>query len=292
MSNSLPPLGLQWARLLSPPLSPRVFADSCSLNQGCHLTISSSAAPFSSCLQSFPASGSFPIVSSLYQVTKILEHQSFNEYSGLISFRIDWFVFFEVQGILRSLLQHHNSKASVLQRSVFCMVQLSHLYTTTGKTIALTLWTFVCKVMSLPFNLLSRFAFPSEEQTSFNFTAAVTICSDFGAQENKICHCFHFCPFYLPWSDGTGCHDLSFFNAEFQASCFTLLFHPHQQPVVPLHFLQGVWLLNTLFPTTLSKHLLHSRQWFSNLSVCQNHLEWIHIVGHHLNGKFLSLGEA
>ena len=135
------------------------------------------------------------------------------------------------------------------------MVQLSHLYTTTGKTIALTLQTFVCKVMSLLFNLLSKFAIPSEEQTSFNFTAAVTICSDFGAQENKICHCFHFCPFYLPWSDGTGCLDLSFFNAEFQASLkLTLLFHRHQQPIVPLHFLQGAWLLNTLFPTTLSKH--------------------------------------
>ena len=83
-----------------------------------------------------------------------------NEYSGLISFRIDWFDLLAVQGILESLLQRHNLKASVLRRSVFFMVQLSYLYMTTGKTIALTRWTFVNKVMSLLFNTLSRFAIP------------------------------------------------------------------------------------------------------------------------------------
>ena len=81
-----------------------------------------------------------------------------NEYSRLISFRIDWFDLLAVQGILKSLLQHHSSKASVLQRSSFFMVQLSHPYITTGKIIALTVWTFVGKVMSLLFNMLSRFA--------------------------------------------------------------------------------------------------------------------------------------
>ena len=80
-----------------------------------------------------------------------------NEYSGLISFRIDWFDLLAVQGTLKSLLQYHSSKASVLQCSAFFMVQLSHLYMTTGKTIALTIWTFVGKVMSLLFNMLSRF---------------------------------------------------------------------------------------------------------------------------------------
>ena len=80
-----------------------------------------------------------------------------NEYSGLISFRINWFDLLEVQGSLKSLLQHHSSKASILQHSAFFMVQLSHPYMTTGKTIALTRWTFVCKVMSLLFNMLSRF---------------------------------------------------------------------------------------------------------------------------------------
>ena len=80
------------------------------------------------------------------------------EYSGLISFRIDWFHLHAVQGTLKSLLQHHSSKASILQHSVFFMVQLSHPHKTTGKTIALTIWTFVGKGMSLLFNMLSRFA--------------------------------------------------------------------------------------------------------------------------------------
>ena len=113
-----------------------------------------------------------------------------NEYTGLISFSMDWFDLLEVQGTLKSLLQHHSSKVSILWHSAFCRVQLSHPYMTTGKTIASTIWTFFSKVMSLLFNMLSRFviAFLSKEQTSFNFLATVTICSDFGAQENKICH--------------------------------------------------------------------------------------------------------
>ena len=80
-----------------------------------------------------------------------------NEYSGLISFRMDWLDLLAVQGTLKSLLQHHSSKASILQCSAFFMVQLSYPYMTTGKTIALTRWTFVSKVMSLLFNMLSRF---------------------------------------------------------------------------------------------------------------------------------------
>ena len=88
---------------------------------------------------------------------------------------------------------------------------------TTGKTIALTIQTFVGKAMSLLFNTLSKFchSFPSKEQASFNFVAAVTVHSDFGAQENKICHCFHFFPFCLPSCDGTGWHGLSFLNVKF-----------------------------------------------------------------------------
>jgi len=79
-----------------------------------------------------------------------------NEYSGLISFRIDWFDLLEVQGTFKSLLQHNSSKASILWLSAFFIVQLSHIYMTTGKTIALTRLTFVGKVMSLLFNMLSR----------------------------------------------------------------------------------------------------------------------------------------
>ena len=81
---------------------------------------------------------------------------SSNEYAGLIAFRIDWFDLLAIQGTLKSLFQKHSSKASILQHSAFFMVQLSHRYMTTGKTIALTIWTFVSKVMSLFFNMLSR----------------------------------------------------------------------------------------------------------------------------------------
>ena len=86
-----------------------------------------------------------------------LQHQSFHEYSVLISFRMDWLDLLAVQRILKSLLQHHSSKTSILRRSTFFIVQLLHIYMTTGKTIAFTRWTFVCKVMSLLFNMLSQF---------------------------------------------------------------------------------------------------------------------------------------
>jgi len=111
-----------------------------------------------------------------------------NKYSGLISFRIDWLDLLAVQETLKSLLQHHRSKASILWHSAFFMVQLSHPYMTTGKTIAFTRQTFVGKVMSLLFNMLSRLVitFLPKEQVSFNFKAEITICSDFGAQENSL----------------------------------------------------------------------------------------------------------
>ena len=104
--------------------------------------------------------GLFKWVSSSHQVGKILEfqlqQQSCNEYPGLISFRMDWLDLLAVQGTLKSLLQHHSSKASILQCSAFFIVQLSHPYLTNGKTTALTRWTFVEKVMSLLLNMLSR----------------------------------------------------------------------------------------------------------------------------------------
>ena len=126
-------------------------------------TISSSIVPFSSCLQSFLASGSFPISQFFASGGKIIAVSasasalSSNEYSGLISFRMDWFGLLAIQGILKSLLQHHNSKASVIWCLAFFMVQFSHSYMITGKTIVLTIQTFVSKVMSLLFNMLSRF---------------------------------------------------------------------------------------------------------------------------------------
>ena len=102
--------------------------------------------------------GLFQWIDSSYQVAKILElqHQSSSEFSGLISFRIDRLDLLAVQGTLKSILHHHNSKASILWCSAFFVGHLLYLYMTTGKTIALTIWTFVGKVMSLVFNMLSR----------------------------------------------------------------------------------------------------------------------------------------
>ena len=137
-----------------------------------------------------------------------------NEYSGLIPFRMDWLDLLAVQGTLKSLLQHHSSKASILRRSAFFIVQLSHPYVTTGKTIALTRRTFVGKVMSLLFNMQSRLVITFLPRSKHLLISAITICNDFGAQKNKVSHCFHCFSFYLPWSDGTGCHDLSFLNVE------------------------------------------------------------------------------
>ena len=126
------------------------------------------------------------------------------------SFKIDWFDLLAVQGTIKSLLQHHSLKASILQCSAFFMVQLSHLYMATGKTIALT--TKVSKVMFLLFNTLSRFviAFLPRSKHLLISPAAVIL----EPEKKKICHCFHFFPIYLPWSDGTRCHNLSFMNVK------------------------------------------------------------------------------
>ena len=123
----------------------------------------------------------------------------FNEYSGLISFRVYWFDLLAVQGTLKSPLQNHSLKASVLWCLAFFMVQLLHPYMTTGKTIALTRWSFVGKVMSRLFNMLPRLTITFLPRSKcLNFMAAVTICSDFVAQKYKVCHCFHCFPIYLP----------------------------------------------------------------------------------------------
>ena len=122
-----------------------------------------------------------------------------SEHSGLISFRMDWLDLLIVQGTLTSLLQHHSSKASILRCSALFIVQLSHPYMTTGKTIALTRWTFADKVMPLLFNMLSRLVIAFLPRSKcLNFMAAITICSDFGAPQNEVCHCFHCFAIYFP----------------------------------------------------------------------------------------------
>ena len=167
---------------------------------------------------------------------------------------MDWLDLLAVQGTLKNLLQNHSWKASILPHSAFFiqlssfLVQLSHPYMTTGKTIALIRQTFVGKVMALFLYALKDDAmkvlhsicqqiwklrmigmktdlfqscgkvvhtFSSKEQVSFNFMDAVTICSDFGAPKNKVWHRFHCFPIYFPWSDGTRCHDFRLLNVEF-----------------------------------------------------------------------------
>ena len=136
-------------------------------------------------------------------------------YSGLISFRIDWFDLLTVQGTLKSLFQHHSSKASILWCSAFFIVQLSHPYMTARKTIALTRWTFVSKVLSLLFHMLSKVVItflPRIKHLSISWLQSPSAVI---LKAPKVFHCFHCFPIYLPWSDGTRCHDLSFLNVEF-----------------------------------------------------------------------------
>ena len=151
----------QHTRPPCPSPTSRVHSDSRPSGQWCHPAISSWVVPFSSCSQSLPVSRVFSNESTLRMRWPKYWSFSFSiipskEIPGLISFRMDWLDLLAVQGTPRSLLQHHSSKASILQRSAFFTVQLAHPYMTTGKTIALTRQTFVGKVMSLLFNMLSR----------------------------------------------------------------------------------------------------------------------------------------
>jgi len=141
----------------------------------------------------------------------------FNEYSGLISLRMDWLDLLAVQGTLKSLLQHHSSKASILQHSAFIIVQLSHPYKTTGKTIVLIRQTFVGKVMSLLFNMLSRLVITFLLRSkclliSWLQSPSAVILEPKKIKVSHCFHCFHIC---LLSSDGTRCHDFSFLNVEF-----------------------------------------------------------------------------
>ena len=152
VSDSLRPHELQQARPPCPSPTPGGHSDSRPSSQWWHPVISSSVVPFSSCPQSLPASV-FSNESSLRMRWPKYWSFSFsispsNEHPGQISFRMDWLDLLAVQGTLKSLLQHHSSKASTLWHSAFFTIQLSHPYMTTGKTIALTRWTFVGKVMS------------------------------------------------------------------------------------------------------------------------------------------------
>ena len=165
----------------------QVYSNSCPLSQWWHPNVSSSVIPSSSCLQSFPASGSFQMSQFFASGGKSI---GVSASASVLPMNIqDWFplrwtgwISLPSKGLSESS-KHRSSKASILRHTAFFIVQLSHPYMTTGKTIALTRWNFVRKVMSLLLNMLSRLVitFLPRSKHLLNFMAVVTICSDFGA---------------------------------------------------------------------------------------------------------------
>uniref|UniRef100_A0AC11CVL0 Uncharacterized protein n=1 Tax=Ovis aries TaxID=9940 RepID=A0AC11CVL0_SHEEP len=146
-----------------------------------------------------------------------------NEHPGLISFRMDWLDLLAVQGTLKSLLQHHSSKASILRHSAFFIVQLSHPYMTTGKTIALTRRTFVDKVTSLLLNMLSRLVITFLPRSKHLLISWLQSPSAVILEPRRIKSAT------VSTVSPSICHDLSFLNVELEANFFTLLFHFHQE---------------------------------------------------------------
>ena len=165
-----------------------------------------------------------------------------NEYSGLTSFTIDYFHLLAVQEILKSILQHHSLEASILRHSTFFPVQLSHAYMITGKIIAFTIRTFVGKVMSLLFNMLSRLVRAFPPRTNFLLILWLQSLSAVILEPKNIKSAsFHFFPFYLLWSDGTRCHDLSFWMWVSSQLFHSPLSSSLRDSSVPLHFLPLEW---------------------------------------------------
>ena len=219
MSDSLWPHGLQHTRLPYPSLTTGVYSITCPLSWWCHPTISS-CHPLLLLPSIFPNIRVFS--NELVLHIRWPKYWSFsispsNEYWGLISFRIDWFDLFAVQGTLKSLLQYHSLKASNLWCSAFFMVQLSHPYMTTVKTIALIIWIFVSKVMSLLFNMLSRFVIAFLQRNKHLLILWMQSPSTVVLEPKKVksVTVSTFFPIYLPWSDVTRCHDLNFLTVEF-----------------------------------------------------------------------------
>ena len=190
------------------------------LNQWCHATISFSVASFSSCPQSFPASGSFPMSQHFASGS---QSTGASASASVLPMNIQgWFplgligmISLLSQG-LSKILQHFHSKSSIIWHSFIFMVQLSHSHKNIRKNTALTAQTFVSKVMPLLFNTLSRFVIallPRSNHFLISWLKSLSVV--IWDQENKICCYFQFFPIYLSWSDGTGCHGLSFLNVEF-----------------------------------------------------------------------------
>ena len=192
VSDSVRPHELQHTRPPCPSQIPRVYPKSCPLSRWCHPAISS-CRPLLLPPSILPSIRVLSSESTLRMRWPKYWNFSFNispssENPGLISFRMDWLDLLTVQGTLKSLLQHHHSKASIFRHSTLFTVQLSHPYMTTGKTRALTRWTFAGKVMSLLFNMLSRLVitFLPRSKCVLISWLQFTTCSDFGAQKNSL----------------------------------------------------------------------------------------------------------
>ena len=208
--------GLQYTRIPCPSPIPSVYSNSCPSSRWCHPTISSSVGPFSSCPQSFPALRSF-------QMTQVLASvgQSFGVSVSVLPMNIqNWFplglislISLQSKGLSRvfnTTVQKHQFFGAQLS-----LVHISHPYITPGKTISLTRWTFVGKVMSLLFNVWSRLVITFLPRSKHLLILLLQRPSAVVLEpKNKVWHCFHCFPIYLPWSDGTRCHDLSFLNIE------------------------------------------------------------------------------
>ena len=216
MSDSLQPHESQHARPPCPSPTPGVYANPCPSSRWCHPTILSSVVPFSSHLQSFPASGSFPM-SHLFpwggQSIGVSASASVLPMNTQVWSPLGWtgWISLQAKGFSRVF-----SNTTVQKHQFFSAQLSSHPYLTTGKTIALTRQTFVGKVMSLLFNMLSRLVitFPPRSKhllISWLQSPSAVILEP---PQNKVSHCFHCFPIYLPWSDGTRCHDVSFLNVE------------------------------------------------------------------------------
>ena len=237
VSDSLQPHESQHARPPCPSPTPRVNPNPRPLSQWCHPAIESvmpsshwvgdaiqPSHPLSSPVLLPPMPPSIRVFSNestLYMRWPKYWSFSFSirpssEHPGLISSRMDQLDLLAVQGTLKSLLQHHSSKASIFWCSAFFTVQLSHPYMTTGKTIALTRWTCVGKVMSLLFNTLSRLVITFLPRSKFLLISWLQSPSAviLEPRKNKVWHCLHCFPIYLPWGDGTRCHDLTFLDVE------------------------------------------------------------------------------
>ena len=220
MSDSLQPHELQHTRLLCLSLSPGACSNSCPLSQWCHPTISSSVVPLSSHQQSFPESGSFPM-SQFFESGGQSIGASTSPSVLPVNIQ-DWFplgltalISLQSKGLSR-VFSNISSKASILRRSAFFIVQLSHPYITTGKTIALTIQTFVYKVMSLLFNMLSRLVITFLPRSKCLLISWLQSPSVVILEPPKIVwHCFHCFPIYFPWSDKTRCPDLRILNVDF-----------------------------------------------------------------------------